>query len=111
MNRRPEVIEYVSECYGKDHVAQIITFGTMQARAVIRDVGRAMNIPYSDVDRVAKLVPLVSKITLKDAIEREPQLKELSENNTEIKELLKIAQRLEGLSRHECFVEDSRYIS
>ncbi|MCK5140063.1 MAG: DNA polymerase III subunit alpha, partial [Thermodesulfovibrionia bacterium] len=61
MNRRPEVIEYVAERYGKDHVAQIITFGTMQARAVIRDVGRAMNIPYSDVDRVAKLVPLVSK--------------------------------------------------
>ena len=100
MNRRPEVIEYVAERYGKDHVAQIITFGTMQARAVIRDVGRAMNIPYSDVDRVAKLVPLVSKITLKDAIEREPKLKELSESNTEIKELLKIAQRLEGLSRH-----------
>jgi DNA polymerase-3 subunit alpha len=100
MNRRPEVIEYVAERYGKDHVAQIITFGTMQARAVIRDVGRAMNIPYSDVDRVAKLVPLISKITLKDAIEREPKLKELSESNTEIKELLKIAQRLEGLSRH-----------
>jgi DNA polymerase-3 subunit alpha len=100
MNRRPEVIEYVSDQYGKDRVAQIITFGTMQARAVIRDVGRAMDIPYSEVDKVAKLVPLVGKITLKEALELEPKLKELYENNTEIKELIDIAQRLEGLSRH-----------
>jgi DNA polymerase-3 subunit alpha len=100
MNRRPEVIEYVSDRYGKDHVAQIITFGTMQARAVIRDVGRAMDIPYSEVDKVAKLVPLVGKITLRDALELEPKLKELYESNEEIRELLDIAQRLEGLSRH-----------
>lgn len=100
MNRRPEVIEYVAERYGKDHVAQIITFGTMQARAVIRDVGRAMNIPYAEVDRVAKLVPAVAKITLKEAIGLEPKLKETYENNAEIKELIDIAQRLEGLSRH-----------
>jgi DNA polymerase-3 subunit alpha len=100
MNRRPEVIEYVSERYGKDHVAQIITFGTMQARAVIRDVGRAMNIPYSEVDRVAKLVPLMGKVTLKEAIALEPKLRELYENNAEIKELIDIAQKLEGLSRH-----------
>jgi DNA polymerase-3 subunit alpha len=56
MNRRPEVIEYVTEQYGKDHVAQIITFGTMQARAAIRDVGRAMDIPYAEVDKIAKLI-------------------------------------------------------
>lgn len=100
MDRRSEVIEYVSKHYGKDHVAQIITFGTMQARAAIRDVGRAMNMPYSEVDRVAKLVPFVSKITLKSAIELEPKLKELYENKAEIKELINIAQKLEGLSRH-----------
>src|SRR3990167_11299545 len=100
MNRRSEVIEYVAERYGKDHVAQIITFGTMQARAVIRDVGRAMNIPYAEVDRVAKLVPAVAKITLKEAIGLEPKLKEIYGNNAEIKELIDIAQRLEGLSRH-----------
>jgi DNA polymerase-3 subunit alpha len=86
--------------YGKDHVAQIITFGTMQARAAIRDVGRAMNIPYSEVDKVAKLVPLVLKITLKTALDMEPQLKELYTTNPEIKELIDIAQKLEGISRH-----------
>jgi DNA polymerase-3 subunit alpha len=100
MDRRSEVIEYVTERYGKDHVAQIITFGTMQARAAIRDVGRAMNIPYSDVDRVAKLVPLVAKITLKAAIEMEPKLKELYESDPQIKELIDVAQKLEGISRH-----------
>jgi DNA polymerase-3 subunit alpha len=100
MDRRGEVIEYVSDKYGKDHVAQIITFGTMQARAVIRDVGRVMNIPYTEVDRVAKLVPVVAKITLSAALEKEPQLKELYENNHEIRELIDIARRLEGISRH-----------
>src|SRR4030067_3366072 len=92
MNKRPEVIEYVAERYGKDHVAQIITFGTMQARAVIRDVGRAMNIPYSEVDKVAKLVPMVAKINLKTAIGMEPKLKEVYQSSPEIKELIDIAQ-------------------
>jgi DNA polymerase-3 subunit alpha len=100
MDRRAEVIEYVSRRYGKDHVAQIITFGTMQARAVIRDVGRAMDIPYSEVDRVAKLVPFMGKITLRDAMEVEPRLKEIYENKTEMRELINIAQKLEGLARH-----------
>ncbi len=100
MDRRSEVIDYVTEKYGKDHVAQIITFGTMQARAVIRDVGRAMNIPYSEVDKVAKLIPMVLKITLKSALEMEPKLKELYESRPEIKELIDVAQRLEGISRH-----------
>ncbi|MBI5740260.1 MAG: DNA polymerase III subunit alpha [Nitrospirae bacterium] len=100
MDRRGEVIDYVSNRYGKDHVAQIITFGTMQARAVIRDVGRAMNIPYSEVDKVAKLVPMVAKITLKSALDMEPKLKEMYETRPEIKELLDVAQRLEGISRH-----------
>ncbi|MBI5097779.1 MAG: DNA polymerase III subunit alpha [Nitrospirae bacterium] len=100
MDRRSEVIDYVATRYGKDHVAQIITFGTMQARAVIRDVGRAMNIPYSEVDKVAKLVPMVAKINLKTAIEMEPKLKEVYQSRPEIKELIDIAQTLEGLSRH-----------
>ncbi|MBI4683045.1 MAG: DNA polymerase III subunit alpha [Nitrospirae bacterium] len=100
MDRRNEVIEYVTNKYGKDHVAQIITFGTMQARAAIRDVGRAMNIPYSEVDKVAKLVPFVLKITLKTALEMEPKLKELYDSDTGIKELIDVAQTLEGISRH-----------
>ena len=100
MDRRGEVIEYVTNKYGKDHVAQIITFGTMQARAAIRDVGRAMNIPYTDVDKVAKLVPFVPKITLKTAIGMEPKLKEIYESNPEIRELIDVAQILEGISRH-----------
>jgi DNA polymerase-3 subunit alpha len=100
MNRRSEVIEYVSERYGKDHVAQIITFGTMQARAAIRDVGRAMDIPYAEVDRVAKLIPTILNITLKEALKREPKLKELYDTDPTIRELIDIAQRVEGLARH-----------
>lgn len=100
MDRRSEVIDYVTERYGKDHVAQIITFGTMQARAAIRDVGRAMSIPYAEVDKVAKLVPFMPKITLKTALEREPKLKELYDSDTEIRELIDVAQKLEGISRH-----------
>jgi DNA polymerase-3 subunit alpha len=99
-DRRSEVISYVSEKYGKDRVAQIITFGTMAAKAAIRDVGRAMDMPYAEVDRIAKLVPNTLKITIGDAIKAEPQLKELYETNAEVKELLNVAMRLEGLNRH-----------
>jgi len=100
MDRRSEVIDYVTDHYGKDYVAQIITFGTMKARGAIRDVGRAMNIPYSEVDRVAKLVPFEPNITIKKAIDIEPDLKEIYEENEEIRDLIDIARRLEGLSRH-----------
>ncbi|HDZ84851.1 MAG TPA: DNA polymerase III subunit alpha [Nitrospirae bacterium] len=100
MNRRGEVIEYVTNKYGKDRVAQIITFGTMQARAVIRDVARAMNIPYSEADKAAKLIPFIPKITLETALKMEPKLKELYDTQPEIKELINIAQRLEGIARH-----------
>jgi DNA polymerase-3 subunit alpha len=100
MDRRSEVIDYVTERYGKEHVAQIITFGTMKARAAIRDVGRVMNIPYAEVDRVAKLVPFELKMTLSRALEAEPKLKELYDNDENIKEMIDIAKRLEGLSRH-----------
>lgn len=98
-DRRGEVINYVAEKYGSDHVAQIITFGTMAAKAAIRDVGRVMGIPYSDVDRIAKLVPSGAN-TIDDAIKLEPKLKELSDANPEVKDLLDIAKRLEGLARH-----------
>ncbi len=99
-DRRGEVITYVSEKYGKDHVAQIITFGTMAAKAAIRDVGRAMDIPYAEVDKIAKLVPNTPKITIEAAMKQEPQLKELYDTNDQVKELLDIAMRLEGLNRH-----------
>ncbi len=99
-DRRGEVITYVSEKYGKDHVAQIITFGTMAAKAAIRDVGRAMDMPYAEVDRIAKLVPNTLKIKLEDALKAEPQMKELYDTNPEVKELLDVAMRLEGLNRH-----------
>ncbi|MBI3592802.1 MAG: DNA polymerase III subunit alpha, partial [Nitrospirae bacterium] len=98
-DRRSEVIAYVSEKYGDDHVAQIITFGTMAAKAAIRDVGRVMDIPYAEVDRIAKLVP-ANNVSIDDAIKLEPQLKELYNSNPTVKELLDIAKRLEGLSRH-----------
>jgi len=99
-DRRGEVIEYVTRKYKEDHVAQIITFGTMAARAVIRDVGRVMSIKYAEVDRVAKLVPSVLKMTLDKALEQEPRLKELYEENEQIRELIGVGMRLEGLTRH-----------
>jgi len=100
MDRRSEVIEYVGELYGKDHVAQIITFGSLQARAATRDVGRVMNIPYAEVDRVAKLIPNIPNVTIKEALEIEPKLKELYNTNPSIKELIDIARKIEGLPRH-----------
>ncbi|MBI5100619.1 MAG: DNA polymerase III subunit alpha [Nitrospirae bacterium] len=99
-DRRGEVIQYVSERYGRDHVAQIITFGTMAAKAAIRDVGRAMDIPYAEVDRIAKLVPTTLKITIEHALRDEPQLRDLYDSDPQVKELLDIAMRLEGLNRH-----------
>ncbi len=98
-DRRQEVIDYVAAKYGVDHVAQIITFGTMAAKAAIRDVGRVLDIPYAEVDRIAKLVP-ANNVTIHEAIKLEPQLRELYNNNQTVKELLDIATRLEGLSRH-----------
>ncbi len=98
--RRPEVIEYVTRKYGKHNVAQIITFGTMQARAAIRDVGRVMDVPYSDVDRIAKLIPNDLGITLTEALEKEPQLKKLCDEDPTTKKVIETAQILEGLNRH-----------
>ena len=99
-DRRGDVISYVSDKYGKDHVAQIITFGTMAAKAAIRDVGRAMDIPYAEVDKIAKLVPNQLKITIEEALRLEPQLKQAYDSDESVKGLLNIAVRLEGLNRH-----------
>jgi len=98
MHRRDEVIQYVRQKYG--HVSQIITFGTMKARAVIRDVGRVMGIPYGDVDKLAKLVPNTLGMTLELAHKQEPRLGELERKTPEVAELMRIANRLEGLIRH-----------
>src|SRR5579864_1555364 len=100
MNRRGEVIDYVTQKYGRDNVAQIITFGTMAAKAAIKDVGRAMDIPYADVDRIAKMVPTQLNITLDQAIEDSPQLREAIEKDGQIRELLDTARKLEGLVRN-----------
>ncbi len=98
--RRQEVIDYVGRKYGKDHVAQIITFGTMAARAVIRDVARAMGFSYQKADMVAKLIPRDLKITIDKALNIEPELKTLYETDEQIKEMVDIAKKLEGLARH-----------
>ena len=100
MDRRSEVINYVIDKYGEDHVCQIITFGTLGAKAAIRDVGRVMEIPYAEVDRVAKLVPTQLNITLQEALDREPRLGEMMHADHKIKELFATAQALEGLARH-----------
>ncbi len=101
-DRRQEVLRYVTEKYGAEQVAQIITFGTMAARAVVRDVGRTLGMPYSEVDRIAKLIPqsAAKDFSLRVAIEMEPRLKEAYENNDSVRELIDIAMRLEGLVRH-----------
>ncbi len=100
INGRDEVIKYVSRKYGEEKVSQIITFGTMLAKAVIRDTGRALNMPYAEVDKIAKLVPNTLGITLDKAIKEEPKLRGLIETNPKVKKLIEIAKRLEGLARH-----------
>jgi DNA polymerase-3 subunit alpha len=100
MRRRGELIEYVTQKYGRENVAQIITFGTMAAKAAIKDVGRAMDIPYGDVDRLAKLVPTTLGITLETALAEAPQLKAAIQADERMKDLMAVALRLEGLARH-----------
>jgi len=96
--KRQEVIRYVTEKYGSDKVCQIITFGTMAARAAVRDVGRVLNIPYADVDRLAKLIPFGSSIS--EALESSPELRELYEREEWARNILNFAKRLEGMPRH-----------
>lgn len=98
MNRRDEVIQYVRGKYG--HVSQIITFGKMKAKAVLRDVGRVLDMPYGDVDKIAKLVPNTLNITLEEALKQEPRLQEMEKSDAQVKRLMQIARSLEGLTRH-----------
>jgi len=100
MRRRGELIDYVTRKYGRENVAQIITFGTMAAKAAIKDVGRAMDIPYAEVDRLAKLVPNTLGIELEPALAQTPQLKAAVNADERLKDLMAVALRLEGLSRH-----------
>jgi len=98
--RRGEVIEYVTRKYGRENVAQIITFGTMKAKAVIKDVGRVLEMPFSDVDKVAKQIPPALDMTLDKALAESPALKEMEQNDPKVQELLAVAKRLEGMTRH-----------
>ncbi len=100
-DRRNEVIDYVRDTYGgAAHVAQIITYGSMKARGVIRDVGRALDIPFGDVDKIAKLIPDQLKMTLSKALKEEPRLLDAASRDPRIEELISVAQTLEGLARH-----------
>ena len=106
--RRQEVIDYVCRKYGEDHVSQIITFGTMSARMVIRDVGRVLDVPYAEADKLAKMIPNELKITISKALEQNRELKELYETDEKVENLINIAMGLEGLPRqastHACGV-------
>jgi len=98
--RRGEVIDYVTRKYGRENVAQIITFGTMKAKAVVRDVGRALDMPYADVDRIAKQIPPALDMTLDKALAENPVLKDMVAKDAKVKEVIDIGKRLEGMSRH-----------
>lgn len=100
---RSEVIKYVSDYYGRDHVSQIITFGTMASKAAIKDVGRALEMPFGEVDRIAKMIPPPIRgrnVSIEDAIEMNPDLKKEVERNAQVQQLIDLAKRLEGCSRH-----------
>jgi DNA polymerase-3 subunit alpha len=100
MRRRGEVIDYVRQAYGEKNVAQIITFGTMAAKAALKDTGRALDMPYGDVDRLAKLVPNQLNITLDEALQQSSQLDSMRQKDERVKEVVEVALRLEGLARH-----------
>ncbi len=100
MNRRGEVIQYVTGKYGREQVAQIITFNTLGARAAIKDVGRVLEMPFQEVERLTKMVPGVLNITLEEAIKQEPGFNEAAKKNPQVADLLQVAQRLEGLARN-----------
>jgi DNA polymerase III subunit alpha len=100
MNRRGEVIEYVTHKYGRENVAQIITFGTMAAKAAIKDVGRAMDMPYADVDRIAKMIPQTLNIKLDDALKESVALQEVYQKDPQVRQLLDTARKLEGMVRN-----------
>ena len=98
--RREEVINYVKTRYGEDHTAQIISFGTLAARGVVRDVGRVLDIPLSEVDQINRLIPMGPNVKLKESVEKDPELRQKYENDPRIRKLIDISLRLEGLARH-----------
>ena len=98
--RRQEVIDYVTVKYGEGHVSQIITFGTLAAKAVVRDVARVLRVPYADADRLSKLIPNVLKVTLSDALHMSPELKALYDGDEAMRKVLDLSMKLEGLPRH-----------
>ena len=98
--RRPEVIDYVVRKYGADHVAQIVTFGTMAAKAAIRDVGRALGVPYATADSIAKLVPYELNITLDAALKKSAELREQYDSSGQVRDLIDMARKVEGMPRH-----------
>ena len=98
--RREEVIDYVKRKYGEDHVAQIITFGTMGAKAAIRDVGRVLDIPYNKVDKIAKEIPFALGMTIDKALDTNPNLRDLYENDSETREIIDVSKQIEGMLRH-----------
>lgn len=98
--RRQEVIDYVARKYGKDHVSQIITFGTLSAKSVIRDVGRVLDVPYSEVDKIAKMIPFEIHITIDKALEQNRELKEQYANDETTRRIIDIARGLEGMPRN-----------
>ena len=100
IERRQEVIDYVGRKYGKDHVAQIVTFGTLKARGVIRDVGRVLDMPYAQVDNIAKMIPQELNITLDGALKQNREFQALYDSDAEVKYLVDMSRRLEGLPRH-----------
>ncbi len=100
MNRRAEVIDYVTRKYGRENVSQIITFGTMAARGVIRDTGRGLQMPYSEVDRLAKMIPAELNITLDRALEKNKDFRTLVERDERVRDIVTVAKKLEGLARH-----------
>jgi DNA polymerase-3 subunit alpha len=99
-DRRSEVIDYVVQKYGADHVAQIVTFGTLAAKASVRDVGRALGMPLSEVDRVAKLIPTGPGVTIENSLEKVPELRTLLEKESTLRELVDTARKVEGIARH-----------
>jgi DNA polymerase-3 subunit alpha len=99
-NRRGEVINYVTQKYGRENVSQIITFGTMAAKAAVKDAGRALDMPFAEVDRIAKLIPNTLNISLKDALAESAPLRELIAKDERVKDLFDVARRLEGMARH-----------
>jgi DNA polymerase-3 subunit alpha len=100
--RRGEVIQYVTEKYGREQVAQIITIGTLGARAAIKDVGRVLEMSYNEVDRLTKMVPNVLNISLEDALKMEPGFAAAAAKDDRVKQVLEVARKLEGMARNAC---------